>query len=342
MTIVTPPPAIDRDRYGRPLVVPPNGGKKVAYTRCTTFIDCLEDKFNLQKWMMRMVALGLAERPDLLLSTSAHKDDKRELDRICDAAKEAAAASAAATTGTALHALTELVDRGETLPVVPPLAKASLDAYATATASLKSEAIEQFLVLDTLKIGGTTDRIVNFRGKSYIADIKTGSIEYGALKIAMQLAVYARSHAYDIATGKRTTHGASTTRGLVIHLPANPEAWEDPNTAECHLHWVDIETGWEAVKVASQVREKRKAKFADLTQPFDPDAAPRPSLRLEKRDETVGAEALAQREADLEKQIKACTDAATVRAVWESHQREWTDHLTDVARSHITSLPTAS
>jgi hypothetical protein len=341
MTIVTPPPAIERDRWGRPLVVPPNGGKKVAYTRCTTFIDCLDDKFGLQKWMMRMVALGLANRPDLLLSVSAHKDDKRELDRICDSAKEAAAASAAATTGTALHALTELVDRGETLPVVPDSAKASLDAYTAATAELKATAIEQFLVLDTLKIGGTTDRIVTVGGESYIADIKTGSIEYGALKIAMQLAVYARSYAYDIATGERTVHGASTTRGLIIHLPANPETWADPKVAECHLHWVDLEAGWEAVKVAAQVRDQRGLKFGQLTKPFDPDEAVQPSLRLEKKAETDAAKAAENREAALEKQIRACPTADAVRELWAANASEWTPHLTDVAKSYVTTLPAA-
>jgi hypothetical protein len=247
MTIVTPPPEIDRDRYGRPMVKPAGGGKPVAYTRATTFIDCLEDKFGLQKWMMRMTALGLSQRPDLLLSVSAHREDKKALDRICEDAKEAAAASAAATTGTALHALTELVDRGQELPVIPDTAKADLEAYRVATEDLKSVHIERFTVLDTLKIGGTPDRVVEIGGERYIADLKTGSIEWGALKIAAQLAVYSRSWLYDIATGNREPHGASTTRGLIIHLPAGQGL--------ATLHWVDLEAGWEAVQVAAKVRE---------------------------------------------------------------------------------------
>jgi hypothetical protein len=148
MTIVTPPPAIPRDRYQRPLVVPVGGGKPVAYTRCTTYVDCIDDKFGLQKWMMRMTALGLASRPDLLLSVQAHRDDKGRLDKIVEAAKEAAAANAAATTGTALHALTELIDRGEDLPVLPPETVADLEAYRAATADLKAVLIEQFCVQD--------------------------------------------------------------------------------------------------------------------------------------------------------------------------------------------------
>jgi hypothetical protein len=324
MTIVTPPPAIDRDRYGRPLVVPPGGGKPVAYTRCTTYIDVLEYKFNLQKWMQRMVALGLASRPDLLLSVSAHREDKKQLDRICEDAREAAAASAAATTGTALHALTELVDRGQELPVLPEASLADLKAYKDATADLKATHIEQFCVLDQLKIGGTPDRVVSYKGQRYIADIKTGSIEWGVLKIAMQLAVYARSSTYDIATGKRDRHDADLTKGLIIHLPAGE--------ADCKLYWVDLVEGWSAVTVARSVREKRALKFRDLATEF--------AGSLEQVIPEQAAQVVVQ--PSLEDRIKACTTPDAVRALWAEHASEWDDHLTEVARTHIASLPTAS
>ena len=332
MTIVTPEPTITRDRYGRPVVIPPNGGKGVAYTRCTTYIDVLDDKYNLQQWEKRMVALGLASRPDLLLSVSAHKDDKKALNRICDDAKEAAAASAAATTGTALHALTELVDRGQDLPVLPEQAVADLEAYKAATVDLKAVHIERFTVHDHLRIGGTPDRIVEYGGERYIADIKTGSIEYGVLKIAMQLAVYAASQLYDITSGERTPHGASLNRGIVIHLPAG--------TGTCTLHWVDIEVGSQAVQVARQVREQRTRTFKDLTAPFG--LPERPSLRLQKQDEvkTEARERVAVEQ--LERMIRACPTSDDVRALWAAHEDEWSAQLTEVARGHIASLPAAS
>ena len=339
MSIITnTAPEISRDRYGRPLVVPQGGGKPVPYTRCTTYIDCLEDKFNLQKWMQRMVALGLATRPDLLLSVSAHPEDKKQLDKICDDAREAAGSSAKATTGTALHALTEIPDRGGQLPVLPANYKASIDAYVAATAPLKAVAIEQFLVLDTLKIGGTTDRIVEYGGETYIADIKTGSIEWGALKIAMQLAVYARSWAYDIGTAERTPTGVSTNRGLIIHLPSV----DDPADATCTLHWVDLEAGWQAVQVAAQVREKRSLKFKDLTQPFVADEPVRPSLHLEKRDDAKAAADTAHELEQLERMIRGCPTRDDVLALWAKHKATWTDHLTDVAKDHVAGLDVAS
>lgn len=251
LTTVTPD--IDRDRYGRPMVVPPGGGKKVAYTRCTTYVDALEDKFNLQKWQQRMVVLGLVDRPDLLLSAAAHRDDKAKLNQVADDAIEAAKAGAAATVGTAIHALTQRIDAGLDVGPVPGDYQRDLDAYARATSCLTVLHAETFTVLDDLRIGGTPDRIVEFEGERYIADIKTGSVDYGAGKIAMQLAVYAHSQFYDHATGSRSPlPGVDGRRGIVIHLPAG--------TGTCELKWVDIAAGWEAVQLATQVREWRSRK----------------------------------------------------------------------------------
>lgn len=315
MTITNPTPELARDHFGRPMVTPVGGGKPTPYTRCTTYIDVLSDKFNLQQWEKRMVAIGLAARPDLLLSVSAHLDDKGALNRLCGEAKEAAAASAAATTGTALHALTELIDRGQDLPPgLPAHVLADLEAYRAATKDLKATHIEQFMVLDTLKIGGTPDRVVSYKGKKYIADLKTGSIEWDTLKIAMQLAVYSRSKTYDIATGTRDTHNAELDKGLVIHLPAGE--------ATCRVYWIDLLEGWNAVLIAKQVREKRAVKFRDLTIPFEG------SLE-------VATPSLAE-------QIAACGTADDVRALWAANASGWSDELTAAAKAHIESLPTAS
>lgn len=264
--LTTPVP---RDRWGRPLVVPPEGGAPVAYTRCTTYVSCLEDTHGLALWQQRMVALGLADRPDLLLAVSAHRDDTRRLNEITAQARDAAAAGAAATTGTALHALTERIDRGQPLGAVPAAYQADLDAYRQATAGLEVLAVEQFVVCDPLRVGGTLDRLVRVAGRVYVADIKTGDITHAAGKIAMQLAVYAHSVPYDHATRQRTPRPwpVETDRGLVIHLPAG--------TGQCQLWWVDLAAGWEAVQLARQVRAWRARR--DLLTPADdlaPAAAP--------------------------------------------------------------------
>lgn len=248
---------VERDRFGRPLIVPPGGGKAVAYTRCTTYIDVLESTYNLSRWQQRMVALGLVDRSDLALAVTAHRDDKEKLNKLCEDAIEAAKGRAAATTGTALHALTALIDQGKPLPVIPSDVARDLQAYREATAALKVLAIEQFVVLDDLKIGGTTDRIVSYRERKYVADIKTGSVDWGAGKFVTQLAVYSRSQGYDIATHERKPIDVDTDWGLLIHLPVGE--------GRCKLYRVDLRAGWEGVKLATAVREWRKRK--DLISP---------------------------------------------------------------------------
>ena len=308
--IADPAQDIPRDRYGRPIVTPPAGGKPEPYTRCTTFVDCLEDKFNLQKWMQRMVAIGLADRADLLLAVAAHKDDKTKLDRICEDAREAAAASASATTGTALHALAEQYDRGQLtdLSRLPGTARADLQAYIAATNDFRHLHIERFTVHDGFKVGGTPDRISGWTDGTYIADIKTGSVDFGGLKIAMQLAMYSRSVIYDHVTKQRTPlPDVNRDRGIVIHLPAGE--------ATCRLLWVDLAAGWEAVQVARAVRNWRTRK--NLLSEIAATVL-----------EPVAADPLAPSLLD---RIATATSSDDLTVLWRSHVGEWTDVHTQAA-----------
>lgn len=298
MTLSTVTNDIQRDRYGRPLVTPPGGGKPTAYTRCTTYVDALEDKYNLQLWQQRMLILGLVDRPDLLLSAAAHRDDKKQLNDIASSAIEAAKAHAAATVGTALHALTERVDAGDDINTlgVPSNYIADLRAYQTATTPLTVLHSETFTVLDDLKIGGTPDRIVEYQGERYIADIKTGSIDFGIGKIAMQLAVYSHSVMYDHTTGQRTPlPGVNGQRGIIIHLPAG--------TGTCRLVWVDIAAGWEAVQLAGRVREWRRRKNLSTEITTANQSGDDPITNL----------------------IAAAPSAEELVAIWVAHENSWTD-----------------
>lgn len=319
-TITGPAAGIQRDRYGRPMVMPPGGGKAVAYTRCTTYVDALEDKYNLQQWMQRMVATGLAQRPDLLLAVTSATDDKRKLDDLCGQAREHAGASASATTGTALHSLTELIDRGETLPAVPEAYRADLDAYRRATEGLRPVHIEQFTVLDDLMIGGTPDRVVDDgSGRLRIADVKTGGIRFGLGKIAMQLAVYARSTGYRIETGERFELGdIDQSTGIIIHLPAGK--------GECELVEVDLEAGWQGVQLATQVRQWRKRKdLARPRRPSQPARAPGPPAPFGGNP-------------DLAEAIATAIDPTVIRQLWADHQASWTDDLTQLASARVALL----
>src|SRR5689334_3084695 len=93
---------IPRDRWGRPLIIPPEGGQPVPYTRVSTMAKALDDQSGLMLWKQRKTAVGLLRRPDLLTRIAgavANGDDdtdwptKRALNDICREATEAAAAS---------------------------------------------------------------------------------------------------------------------------------------------------------------------------------------------------------------------------------------------------------
>ena len=309
-------PEPPRDRWGRPLVIPPGGtqkSKRVAYMRATTLAGTLEDTYNLSRWQQRMVAEGLSAREDLLLAAAAHRGDKERLNAICEQAIEAAKGTAAATTGTALHALTDAHDRGELdLSTVPGTHRKDVEAFARATEPLGVVGIEVFGVLDPYEVAGTADRVYEYpkgSGKLFIGDTKTGSVDWGAGKIAMQLALYAHMTRYDLDTDQRDPHALDVSRdlGIVVHLPAG--------TGQAELLWVDIKRGWDATKLARQVREWRKLNKWLL--PFDVSESDPLSELIVKAD---SVEAL--------------------NGLWAFHSAQWTALHTDLAKARKAVLLT--
>lgn len=252
-------PEIERDRWGRPMIVPPGGGKAVPYTRATTLAGAVEDQSNLIKWKSRMTLLGAAKQPHLALAALAAADNKFELNKLAEKAAEAAGSDVAAMTGTAMHSFTERIDRGQPIGDVPDLYRADVVAYQEATAAMRRLHVEELVVCDEIRAAGTPDIIVEFDGARYIADKKTGSVDYPH-KMAAQLAIYAHSQHYDIATGQRTPlPGVDGRRGIIIHLPAGE------GTAQ--LYWINIAAGWDAVQLGIKVREWRSRK--SLLEPID-------------------------------------------------------------------------
>ena len=259
---------IPRYRWGRPMIMPLKGTKRVAYRRATTFVGCLDDTNGLMKWMSRQVAFGMGQRKDLVLAVAAaDPTDKKKIGEIADKAAEHAkgVAGDAAETGTALHSLTERIDRGGPLGVVPSEYQADIEAYRKATGHIEYVGIETFRVHDEWKVAGTADRIGILNGRPMIMDIKTGSIDYPH-KMAMQLAMYARSLPYEISTDQRgiDVKEVDLNYGVIIHLPAGQ--------GRCDLYEIDIAKGWGACLIARQVWDWRGRK--DLTRLIDPSAGP--------------------------------------------------------------------
>ncbi|MGW1558299.1 hypothetical protein ACWCQ1_17515 [Streptomyces sp. NPDC002144] len=306
---LTPTPTVPRDGWDRPLVIPKQGGKPRALTRTTTFIDCIEDKSALSDWHKRMTLVGAAKRPDLLdvvrQLDPEDQADKRRLTALAEQAIDIAGANTKREKGTHLHTLSEYVDRGEPLPAGTAVRdQLDMAAYMGATVEFTVKAVEKFVVVPELGTGGTFDRLLEYAGPGpdgehveghFIGDLKTGSVQYGALKMASQLAVYSRGEFYDytrfpVDPADRKAFAAWKKRevpadeaaqaytplpghvsqkwGIIINLPAG--------SADCTLYWVDLEIGWAAAKLAREIRAMRSVKNAMLpwvTGLTDPKAA---------------------------------------------------------------------
>lgn len=257
---------IRRDRYGRPLIIPLDGGKPTGYTRVSTLAKTLDDTTALTLWKQRMTAVGIASNPHLSARVAGVinnyddpiSDGKRDLNSIIAEAIEAAGSTRAASTGTALHELTQAADAGRELKVIPEGMAAHLHEYEVATARLEVVDIETFVVIDELHAAGSLDRLMRLPdGRVVVADLKTGQYEpQYPLAVATQIAMYARGERYDPATGERSLlhPDLDVTTGLLIHLPAK----SSPVT--CRLYELDLTVGWDVARLAQQVRVARQFK----------------------------------------------------------------------------------
>jgi hypothetical protein len=259
-----------RDRWGRPIIIPADGGKPTPYTRFSSHGQVLEDRFGLEKWKIRTAVKGLTERPDLFAQVAACPvDDKSRLDTLAGYALEAGGSTVGSGLGTALHEFTERVDLGQIdLDTIPDPWRADVAAYQTTLTAhgltVIDGLIEVPLVNDELRLAGTADRFLHHPdGRTICADLKTGkAIGDNPLGYIAQLAGYANSVVYDIETGARTPiDNIDTTVGYLIHLPAG--------RAECTIFEVDLVAGLEAARLAAEVRawQKRRGLVVSLSAP---------------------------------------------------------------------------
>lgn len=315
------PGGLQRDRWGRPLLPMPDDvtGKRVPWTRATTWAKSVDDMTALTKWQLRMVAKGVATRPDLYaLAAATPLTDKQTFDKLAESAKEAAAASAGANLGTAVHSFAEQVDRGET-PTVPAPWDADIAVYratlAAAGITVLPEYIERTVVVPDLTVAGTLDRVLRLPdGRLVIGDLKTGQeLSYSWSSIAIQLACYSRGVAmWDLRT---ETYGPAPQvdqdRAVVVHLPSGK--------ARCELHEVDIASGWQAAQLCGDVRRWRTRK--DLARPLPVDAPP--------VDQVLAA-------------IGAAATVDDLNQVWIAHHTRWTPTHTTAAAARKTELAGAT
>lgn len=334
------PEAIPRDRWGRPKIMLPGdtSGLGKAYTRASTLGGVLEDQTNLGEWKKRVVAYGLARRRDLILAAASCEtwdglDDKRRLAEIAEQAMQSAEAGAAATIGTALHALADRLDMGQEIPDIGE-DRYALDAYAQLRSHFTVHAIEIFTVCDELEVAGTADRVLSPLGimtapdgtkirpeDRLIDDLKTSSTaDYFGIKFGVQEAVYSRGTPYEHGKGRLDWPDGIRPRqdwGLIMHVPSGGSS--------AQLYWVNLQLGWELARLAVSVREWRKRK--DLVVPAE---LPRPEF-VEHGDISpqIGLMKLIQTEPagpDLRDRLSA---------LWSQNARVWTDQHTQAVKARL-------
>lgn len=250
-------------------------GPSALNTRVTTYVSCLEDTYALGQWQEQQVALGLASRPSLVAAVQRvdlrdERSAKEALNEITAKAKEVAGWKEKADLGTDFHTIAEQYDRGRLdWPMLSDVSRAMLNAYATATDGWEYAHIEQGMVNDEFRTYGTPDRLRILSGaerldsiigmrldsprrtaKLRVTDIKTGRIDYGKQKMALQMACYALSALYDPDTGIRTELDIDQEIAEIVHLPYGQ--------GRCDIYPVYLEPAIEALReLVPKVRAHR-------------------------------------------------------------------------------------
>jgi hypothetical protein len=252
------------------------------FRRVTTLIKKVEtDTHALEEWKKRQVLLGAARRNDIILGVKAlgavpelgwSQQTKKQLGKWAEECMTAAGSDEGRIGGTAIHDLTERVDRGEPIEDVarglPTIAASDLRAYAKLRElnGWKSVEIERTVVCDDLgdidPVAGSFDRIdvvpglvELLRGPTcqhghdhigeelpVIVDVKTeGNPLYNGLHIGPQLAIYSRARRMWLPTPEYVP--APCVRqdvAVIVHV----------RDGKAIPYFVDLTAGWEAAQAA--------------------------------------------------------------------------------------------
>lgn len=282
---------ISRDRWGRPMLYPPEGGEKVSYTRPSTMKGWLDDKSGLINWKASMAVIGLMQSRSLQARVAAmvakkdrdpYQANKGALTEILDTATQIAQAQGRADFGTAIHEFTELLDAGMLdWSYVPEALKGPLEAYKEATRNLTVEDTEVFVVIDDecdgvpLRGAGSLDRLYGHPELGVVVgDLKTGAKEPSyPVGVVTQVAIYARGQRYrdadfpgapafldgepnlDQTAWRKPLHPhLNKSSGLMIHCPLE----KVKGKYICDLYVLDLERGWQNLMLGARVQKARR------------------------------------------------------------------------------------
>lgn len=277
---------LQRDRFGRPLLIPAAGGDRTAFTRMSTLAGYVCDDFGLTTWTQRLLAIGYGQREDLTAMVAAlpplndarcdkstltreqlaqDRETKAKLDEYNEQALEAAGRNYKANHGTAVHGFIQHGHAEDAPERMRPDVESCYDTFRRR--GIEVICSEMFVANDRLRAAGSFDHLVRLPTFGIvIADVKTagGRISGKGLQFGIQLSGYADGEVYDPTDDTRQpleslTDGERINRnvGLVVHVPLGG--------ARTELYLVDLNLGRRAASIACQVRDARQAASKFMT-----------------------------------------------------------------------------
>lgn len=318
------------------------------WRRVSTLIKKVDTNTSaLDAWKKRQVLLGAARRDDIILGVKAlgapdpvfgwNEPTKKKLNAWAEDCMTAAGSSAGATEGTAMHDLTERVDRGEPIDRVaaglPGPAAASLRAYAKLRElnGWRSVEIERTVVCDELEVAGSFDRIDVIPGLTallgpgacqhgcrtdlgdthrmgdelaVIVDVKTEKDPLlNGLHIGPQLAIYSRARRMWLPEGP---NGIGPEYDYAPCVRQDVAIVVHVRDGKAIPYFVDLTAGWEAAQAAARQLQREK----DAKKWF----APVPGIIEPKPAEVLTDVAVAGRYADPERPASTALATAMLDA----------------------------
>lgn len=341
------------DNYGRYKLLHPDTGKKVKWTRATTFAKSVQDTFALSMWSQRMTLKGAAMRQDITAAvlTLDVKADKDRVNALVEDAKKAAGDKVAANKGTAVHAFTEDRDKllaGEDVDVrpVPEEFVPTVEAYEEILRAFGLEPVPGLIEFTTAvkqyEVAGTSDRVYRvtrditvqlnkrtvtlYAGEYVIGDVKTGAdLSYGWQEIAIQLALYAQgintSGVWDWGTGRWGKPVLPDNPDVLLKVrtdvglvPHLPVDRATTGAPLATLYAVDLDAGWSAAVLCASVRTWRKERALATPLEIADVTGEVPQADPQR---PVSRPAIGSRPVTLEDRAKAVTSRAEASSVFQ-------------------------
>ncbi len=162
----------------------------------TSVAKICADSYALDQWRKRQVAIGMMLDRSLAERVAVDPDNREAVDAICDDALRIAGAHSAAERGTQRHRASELVDTGGELLTEQQREDAAawrrtLDLHGL---EVDREYVEGFAIHPDYLVCGRYDRIMRYRGRHVLVDLKSGenAVMYPQTTAA-QMALYAHA-----------------------------------------------------------------------------------------------------------------------------------------------------